>query len=210
MRKCRITTVHVLAIVGFCSVAHSHTLTFDDVPSGTFLHDTFYMDTYRVAFDSLFQAADHSASSWGLPHSGSNVLVWAGSGSALELGGRILFGYYTAEYAEPDDVQSVDAYFSTDTGVMVRITAYRGIAPGTSVVVGSVVIGSPGESWDNRPVEISFPEGPFDRLDFEGVNYPEELLSLCADDMTVVPVPEPCSLLALAAGLGALALRRRR
>ena len=210
MRKCRITTVHVLAIVGFCSVAHSHTLTFDDVPSGTFLHDTFYMDTYRVAFDSLFQATDHTESFWGLPHSGSNVLVWAGSGSDLQVGGRILFGYFTPHDVDPDDIHSVDAYFSTDTAVMVRITAYRRVAPGTNVLVGSVVIGSPGESWDNRPVEISFPEGPFDRLDFEGVNYPAELLAWCADDMTVVPVPEPCSLLVLAAGLTPLILRRRR
>ena len=208
MIKCTGLIACIVASALLCSPAYSDTLTFDDVPSGTVLRDSFYMDEYRVAFDSLFQATDHTASSWGLPHSGSNVLTWVSS--EFEYGAQINFGYFTGAYAELDDIQSVGAYFSTDVGVVVKITAHHFTPPDTGVIVTSVVIGAPGESWDNRYVEISSPNGPFNILVIEGVNSPAELLSFCADDMTIVPVPEPCSLVALGAGLLALIARRRR
>ena len=51
---------------------------------------------------------------------------------------------------------------------------------------------------DNRYVEISAtPDLPFYKLEFEGVNSPNDLLGFCLDDMTITLVREPSSLLAL-------------
>lgn len=74
-----------------------------------------------------------------------------------------------------------------------------------------MVIGTSGESWNNRLVEISTtPDAPFEILKFEGVNSSNDLLGFSADDMTITLVPEPSSLLALACGLGALGLLRKK
>ena len=122
-------------------------------------------------------------------------------------------GYFTTHDYDPDPVQSVSAFFSTQTGAMVRVTAYR---PGVSdfVPVVSTVIGAEGESWDNRLIDLSTtPDLPFELIRFEGVNSPDDLLGFCLDDMTITLVPEPSSLLALAGGLAALGfplIRRRR
>jgi hypothetical protein len=90
---------------------------------------------------------------------------------------------------------------------MVRVTAYR-YPYGTPT---SVIIGAPGEAWNNRLVEISTsPDQPFDTLDLSGVNSPDDLLGFCADDLTVNLIPEPSSLLALGGGLMGLGLLRRR
>jgi hypothetical protein len=166
------------------------------------------MSNYRVGFACPFEAADHTGSTWGPPHSGTNVLAWESSGSYLSLGGRINFGYLTSTTVDWDEVRSVGAYFSTDLGAMVRVTART-----YGAEVASVVIGAPGESWNNRYVEISFPGSSFCLLRFDGVNSEQELMSFCMDDMTVTYVPEPSSLLALCAGLvpaGAMLGRRRR
>jgi hypothetical protein len=97
---------------------------------------------------------------------------------------------------------------------MVRITAYReNFSEHTSTFVTSIVIGAEGESWTNRYVEINSPNDPFNRLEFEYINSVSDLRGFCADDMTVTPVPEPSSILALVGGiarLGGFALRRRR
>ena len=71
----------------------------------------------------------------------------------------------------------------------------------TSEPVTSVVIGAAGESWNNRYIGIAA-DSPFEMLQFEGVNTPNEMLGISADDMTVVPVPEPSSLVALICALG--------
>ncbi len=78
-------------------------------------------------------------------------------------------------------------------------------------VVASVDIGSPGESWNNVYAEINSPEGSIRGVSFDGVSSPDALLHFAADDMTIVPVPEPSSLLALVTGLAAAPfwLRRR-
>lgn len=212
MSRLRTLAACVVAAISCCCAAHAVTLTFDDVPSGTKLALTDYMADYRVAFDDSFQAVDHTTSLWGPPVSPHNVLLWSGSGSTLELGARVFFGYYTSSYAERDDIRAVRAYFSTQSNVTVKITAYHSIEHGM-VPVTTVVIGSAEGLWTNRYVEITSPDTPFDMLLFEGVNSPDELLHFCVDDMTVVPVPEPGSLVALLAGLtglGGLALRRRR
>jgi hypothetical protein len=123
-----------------------------------------------------------------------------------------LFGRLLATGLDLDPIQSVGAYFSTDMGTTVRITAYHHMS-GTYVAVTSTVIGAPGESWNNRYVEITSPQSPFDMLAFEGVNSPDDLLGFCADDMNITYIPEPSSLLTLAGGmasLGGFALRRPR
>lgn len=197
--------VCTIVVAWCCGRAFALTLTFEDIPPGQGLD--YYKQQFRVTFSDGFAVQDHTGFSWGPPRSGANVLVFAGE---AQYGGRVLFGEYSWAGDDPDDIRSVGAYFSTQTGVMVSITAYYG-NPG--LPVGSVVIGAPGESWNNRYVEIRSPYSPFYGLQFEGVNSPEELWAFCADDMTVVPVPEPGSVAGLGLALIALSggvLRRRQ
>jgi hypothetical protein len=193
------------------SAANAYTLTFDEFPSGTELYDSFYYDVYGAAFGSGFKAVDHTASTWGVPNSMKNVLRW--DGDYLFTPG-LWFGRFTPSSVELYDISSVGAYFSTQPDAMVKITAYYNDSnEHTSTLVTSIVIGAEGESWTNRYVEINSPNDPFNRLEFEYINSISDLRGFCADDMTVTPVPEPSSVLALVggiAGLGGFALRRRR
>jgi hypothetical protein len=203
-------SVYIAVIMLCCSAAYSVTLTFDDIPSGTVLGDS-YAYNNRVCFMEYFQATDHTSCTWGAPHSGNNVLSLSGN---ILVNPLISFGRYTGTYAQPDSIQSVGAYFSTQLGVMVKITAYYDdYFSHTIVPITNVVIGDANDSWNNRYVEISSPGVVFNHLEFEGVNSTSDLLGFCADDMTITPVPEPSSILALIggiAGIGGFALRRRR
>ena len=189
---------YIVAIMLCYSMTYaSVTLTFDEFPSGTVLSDSSYS---RVSFSSDFQVTDHVGSLWGFPHSGTNVLTSTGMGWSSP---HIAFG----DPGHLDRVESLGAYFSTDTSVVIGLVAYR---PGFQEVA-RVLIGAPGESWNNRFVEIKAAGGlTFSMLELYGVNSPNDLLGFCLDDMTITLVPEPSSLLALAGGLGALGLLRKK
>ena len=194
-----------IAMIGFLhSQACAVTMAFDEVPSGTVLYNSSYAYDNRVVFSDDFRATDHTGSDWGPPYSPSNVLTSVGR-SYGESG--LFFGRVKLDGPYPDPVGSVSAYFSTQPGAMVRISAYR-YNPNNPMF--SLVMGNSGESWDNRYVEITSSQLPFYGLKFEGVNSPNDLLGFAADDMTITLVPEPSSLLALAGGLAALGLLRRR
>ena len=202
------------AMVFPCSTpAQCRTLSFDDVPSGTdLLSSSLYTGTYRVRFKT-FHATDHSGATWGTPFSAPNVAAC----SAIPAGGsaQVNFGIVTPSVFDPDFARTVGAHFSTDTGAVVTMTAYHPVQIGGinySEPVISVTIGAPGQSWDNVYMEITSPDVPFNELMFRGVSSPNDLLGFCMDDMTITYVPEPSSLLALCAGIGAMGavIRRRR
>jgi hypothetical protein len=201
--------IYVATMLLLCSVACARTLTFDDVSSGTVLDGSYrYYHDYRVRFGA-FKAIDHYGAFWGNPHSGHNVLMWNGGGD--DTIGEILFGYFTLSNCEIEYVQSVSAYFSTNNGAAVRITAYGLTSLGTLDPITSMVIGAPGESWNNEYVVINSPDNPFYLLRFEGVNSTDDLLNFCADDMTYV-IPEPSSIISLVIGILGIGvgLRRRK
>lgn len=183
-----LTTLLFLPVVE----SYAYTLTFDDAPMG------YYKDHYGAGFAAGFQITDHSASIWGVPRSGNNVMTY--SWDSLSSGGGLKFRYPTNEVYT---ITSLGAYFSTELGAVVRIDAYHGDDPQP---VSSVVIGAVGQSWNNVYAEVTSPTGEIDHVVFRGVSSDEALLHFCADDMTIDPVPEPSALLALTCGLGALGL----
>jgi hypothetical protein len=179
------------------------TLTFDDVPTGT--HLSAYQQS-GVWFSSLFEAADHSGSSWGIPRSGRNVLVnnWSSPTGAM-----VKFGSFTPDGSfNFAPIAYLAGYFSTESGTTVRVAAeVNGIGE-----VGSVLIGDPDGAWENVFVEL-VPTAPASGLMFYPVSSPDALLHWCADDMTMDLIPEPSSPAALSLGLlaaGAGVRRRRR
>ena len=199
--------VCITVIILSCSATYAATLTFDQVPSGTRIRGSEYADSHRIFPSDDFIATDHTGFQWGPPRSGRNVLTSVGN---PYVNPSIMFGYYTTSIVDPDPVLSVSAYFSTRTDTIIRVTPYLYVGY-RWVPAASVEIGTLGESWDNRFVEISTtPDLPISIIAFEGVSSPDDLLGFCLDDMTITLIPEPSSLLALGGGLGALGLLHRR
>lgn len=199
--------IYVFSMVCGCSVANAYTLTFDDVQSGTILaNSTVYRDC-GANFLAGFQTASHLGAVWGAPKSGENVLIWIGD--QYHQLARVKFGLFTTDFVQPYNVSSVSGYYSTNMDAVVRVTAYHWIAPSTLIQVASVVIGGPGQSWNNSYVQINSSGTPFDSLYFESISS-SGLGGFCVDNMTVNLVPEPSSLLTLLAGLGGFGVMLRR
>jgi hypothetical protein len=194
-----------IAVLTFCcsSALWAYTLAFDDIPIGANLG--YYSDQYGVFFSS-WTSVDSATLGWGQSHSGANVAMWSGSPGT---GAFAWFGH--RENGEPvyKSVSSLGAYFSTDTDAVIRMVGYS--TAGGWKSVASATIGGSGQSWSNRYLEISSQAGDIEWVIFEGVSSPDARYHFYLDDMTVVPVPEPSSILPLAAGLLWLVpIRRRR
>lgn len=101
---------------------------------------------------------------------------------------------------EPYSVYSLGAYFSTELGTQIEIVGCHNT---NDQVIASITIGSLSEAWNNEYVEINDPSGRINYFMFYPVSA-DALRHWCADDMTIVPVPEPPSLVSL--GLGTLPL----
>ena len=204
--------VCILVGISPCLATYASTVNFDGVQSGTILQGSDYANSNRVFFSEEFRATDRMESPWGRPHSARNVLTSIRP-DFPDIPPLLHFGLITMHDYDVDLVQSVSAFFSTQTDAMVRVTAYRHFEHDYVPVI-STVIGAEGKSWDNRLIDLSTtPDLPFELIRFEGVNSPDDLLGFCLDDMTITLVPEPSSLLALAGGLmglGGLLLRRRK
>lgn len=190
-----------LAVFCCSSTLWAYTLTFEDVPIGSDL--SYYQEQYLIGFVPGWNVIDHNGSDWGTPHSGSNVLMWGGNpifGAGFDFG---LDGIPSMHYS----AQSVGAYFSTEPGVVIRLVGYRGYG-GTEVA--SVTIGSDTASWNDQYAEISSEAGEIDFVHIVGVHSADERYHFSMDNLTINPVPEPSSLLALLLGLGGFGTMLRR
>ncbi len=178
------------------------TLTFDDVPPEVVpQYWTKYGTEYGIGFNRGFYAADHTASTWGPPHSGSNVLAWSDGFPSNCYG--MDFGCNGVHNA-----YAIGGYFSTQPGVVLQMIGYH---MSLDNPVAWATIGDSVGAWDNVYVHISSSEG-INEVEFRPVTT-DALAHFCADDITVTFVPEPSSaaaLLAGLAGLGAVMRRRRR
>lgn len=203
-------TVLVSAIVSqllccFTLAASAYTLSFDDISAGGGLAS--YGEQYGAFFGSDWEVADGIQSGWGQPHSGANVAVWNGP---PDHGATAWFGYKVRGEAFEVGVQSLGAYVSTRVGATLRMVGY---ATSPWREVAAVSVGDSNQSWSDRYVEMSSKAAGIEWLVFEPVGPLDARNQFCMDDLTVTPVPEPSSLVALCVGAGALvavARRRRR
>lgn len=171
-------------ILAVCiSGAQAYVLSFDDIPAGSNLQ--YYSDQYGAAFSEGFQAADHTGSAWGLPHSGTKVLVWTGDSShpaQFTFGSGNLGG---AGSIAPYSISSLSGYFSTDAGMVIRALGFRNGLP-FPVLDKQIGILAPDQSWDNVYIELRADDGGvLDYVKFEGLNSADARLGFCADDITI-------------------------
>jgi len=201
------TLFYILTAALSCaSAAQAFTITFDDDQAGSVIY-SYDQGINTVLFHS-FSVFSHSASAWGPPHSGANVLGWSGVGYPNP---AITFGRYDAVTGRPlTSLLSFSAYFSTAPGALLTMTVYNDAVKYHSPN-GSIQIGGTGELWDNRYIEVDSPTGAINSVGFEAVSS-GALSGFCLDDLSVTPVPEPSSLAALfcgLAGVGGVVVRRR-
>jgi hypothetical protein len=190
-------------IASCCSSVCAYTLTFDDIPTGSYYRD-YYGDLYGAVFTIDWCIVPDV----GL--AGTNAAMWNGP---AEHGAGLRFGKREEDIPEYRyTIQSIGAYFNTDMDVVIKIIGYASTGVWTTPVVDAT-IGTPGESWNNRYVEISSAAGDISYVEIVGISSPDARYHFSIDNVTIEPVPEPSSILALVGGitgLGGFALRRRR
>ena len=209
----KLTILTIMVVLSCGSAAGAYTVTFDDVAPGTnpqvyLLTDTPFYASYG------FVIQDHSATTWGPPHSPNNVLEYQnGSGDLMLLAGPL----DANGKGTPIDASFFGAYFSTPAKNELTMTLYKRVDGGISPLT-SLTIGSRNEVWSNHFVGYNSPAGDIFYIKFQ-VTYwdplrdPRTLALFSMDDVTVTPVPEPSSLAALVcglAGVGGVLVRRRR
>lgn len=212
MIRRHILLVCLAVLLSCCPGAYAFTLTFDDIPAGSSLQ--YYSDQYGATFCEGFQVVDHSGSAWGLPHSAPNVLVWTADSSHVA---QLTFGngnLGSSGSIAPYCISSLTGYFSTDEGIVIRLYGIRNDPVYGPVPVADKWIGAAGQSWDSVRVDLRASDGgPIDYVVFDGPFSADARLGFCVDDMTITPVPEPSSLLAVLCALGCigrLSLIRRK
>jgi len=200
----RVIATLVYMIMLYPITVNAFTIGFDDAAAGAkyYVYDN---DINSVYFNA-FRVLDHSSSTWGIPHSGANVLGWTGSGS----GPTIAFGAVDI-YGRPlVNVQHFGAYYSTTLGTVLEMRVYKNRPP-NGTLIQTIQIGSSTEAWDNKYIEVDSSAGEINGLMFQAASQ-GALSGFCLDDLTITPVPEPSSILALLGGLAGaniLAWRRR-
>jgi hypothetical protein len=197
MRKLVLLISIALAAACHPSAVWAYTLTFDDIPVG---HDLGYYKQ-QYGFDAPgWEVIDSVASGWGMPHSGTQAVIWNDDPVWATA-----FGFFFVDGVSEYAAQSVGAYFTTAPGVVLQMRGYtaRGAITAT--------IGDANGTWVNRYVQMSSPTGIL-YVHIAGLSSPDARYHFSMDDLTVVPVPEPSSILALGFGLAAMGamLRRRR
>jgi len=202
MNRLTVTTLFLVFISCQC-FAGGFTVSFDDFSPGK---ELYYYDQgiNSVCFNS-YEVIDHSESTWGQPHSGKNVLGWSGNGSPL-----VAFGNADYNGRPLVNMQHFGVYFSTTLGTVLNLKIYK-YHPPHGVLIQNIRIGSTTEAWDNKYIEMYSPTGDINGFMLEAVSQ-GALSGFCLDDLTVTPVPEPSSILALLgglAGIGGIAWRRR-
>lgn len=192
-----------LILLCFASASCAYVVTFDDVSPGQNLSS--YYTAYGLDMAHGWEVVDTGTAGWGVAQSGNQALIWNGIPS------------FAAWFGFGDDgpnqqgVRSVGAYFTTRPGVILKMLGHTTFGDVTTSI-GSA------EGWTNHYVQLNaknWGHGIWSNiLDvvISPTNSPDAVYAFSMDDLTVTPVPEPSSLLALFAGLGGcgILLRRRR
>ena len=201
MKKLLLSLTALISITFlWSSASRAYTVTFDDVAPGQDL--SYYFQQYGLKMLPGWQVVDSASAGWGTPQSGTQSVIWNG---ALDHGAAVYFG---ADGVSEYKVRSVGAYFTTPPGVLLQI---RGLT-----LVGTITapVGS-AEGWTNHYVQINTAPvlgiwGAIGSFCIVGVSSTDARYHFSMDNLTIVPVPEPSSLLALLAGLGGCGVLLRR
>lgn len=194
-------SILVTSVMCLCtSTSWAYTVTFDDVPTGSDL--SYYAQQYGLNMYHGWQVINSVDAGWGTSQSGTQSAVWSGNP-------EIAAGFDFVIDTIPDSgyaARSVGAYFSTPAGIVLQMQVY------TDSGMITTTIGDVNEAWHNHPVVIDSPTDNIRYVHVIGINSPDDYYHFSMDDLTVVPVPEPCSVAVLACAIVPLAgaLRKKR
>jgi hypothetical protein len=190
----------VCLYLAFASSANCQsTITFDDLPTGG--------PTGYISIPNGYQGFNWNnfgaQNTTGLPLSG----LLNGTVSAPNV--AFSFVGSTASFFTANPFLLVSGYFTSGArnGMTLEVTGLNGSTPVFDQTFSLDVYG---------PSFLTFPSSPVTEVDFvtsggvfAGTNYVGGGAFMAMDNLTVFPVPEPSAALLCAAGLGALALRRK-